>query len=323
MRSRYSGVYALALVMFLLSSPAAAQDLSVTGRVVDTQGGVVVNASVYLEGPSGPGRMTTSSGDGTFTFTAVSPGTFLLRVRAAGFSEWMQSVSVSNGAANVEVMLAVAGIGESIQVSADEQSTLETRVVAASRLPMTSLETPAAVHAVSGEVIRERGDRTVEDAETRMVGVTTHGSLGNGGGVAHVARLRRPQLDCPALRRQADSRRPGHDDISVRRLDGRADRISRRAGVGAVRCRRHRRRVQRRSAAAESRRPTIGQARFTVGYYDTVRAAGGVGGPLNDRVAYRVDLESQPVRPASSSAATGRRQPHRARSASRPRQSST
>src|SRR5688572_23465006 len=182
MRSRFIGVFSLVLVVLRLSSPAAAQDLSVTGRVVDTQGGVVVNAAVYLEGPSGPGRMTTSSGDGTFTFTAVSPGTFLLRVRAAGFAEWMQSVSVSNAAANVEVMLAVAGIGESIQVSADEQSTLETRVVAASRLPMTSLETPATVHAVSGEVVRERGDRTVEDAETRMVGVTTLGSLGNGGG---------------------------------------------------------------------------------------------------------------------------------------------
>ena len=289
MRSRYLGVFSLVVAALLLSSPAAAQDLSVTGRVVDTQGGVVVNASVYLEGPSGPGRMTTSSGDGTFTFAAVSPGIFLLRARAAGFAEWMQTVSVSNAAAHVEVMLAVAGIGESIQVSADEQSTLETRVVAASRLPMTSLETPATVHAVSGDVVRERGDRTVEDAETRMVGVTTIGSLGNGGG----SRMSRGFGGPNSIVRLYDGNQIlvgqgtmtfPFDGWTVERIEYLAGPASVLYGAGAIGG----------ALNVVPRRPnrgeTIGQARFTVGNFDTMRAAGGVGGPINERVAYRVDL---------------------------------
>ena len=52
---------------FFVSTPAVAQTFGVTGRVVDSQGGVVVHALVTLTGAAG-GRPLTgrSSAEGTF-----------------------------------------------------------------------------------------------------------------------------------------------------------------------------------------------------------------------------------------------------------------
>lgn len=50
------------------------------------------------------------------------------------------------------------------------------------RLGLSPLETPASVHVLSGDAILERGDFSIQDAVSRMVGVTDQGSSGNGGG---------------------------------------------------------------------------------------------------------------------------------------------
>ncbi|MQA28432.1 MAG: TonB-dependent receptor plug domain-containing protein [Luteitalea sp.] len=275
--------------LFFLSPPAAAQDLSVSGRIVDSQGGVVVNAAILLEGASGSSRTASSGSEGRFSIAAVAPGMYVLRVRAEGFAESVQPVSVSIAPASVEVTLAVAGIGESIEVSAGTRTSVESRVTAASRLPMTSLETPASVQALSGEVIRERGDRTVEDAETRMVGVTTQGSLGNGGG----SRMSRGFGGPNSIIRLYDGTQIlvgqgtmtfPFDSWTVERVEYLAGPASVLYGSGAIGGALNV--VPRRP----SRGATVGQGRFTVGSFETVRAAGGVGGPINDRVAYRADL---------------------------------
>lgn len=286
---RYLCVIASLLMSLCVSLPAGAQNLSVAGRIVDAQGGVVINAAIILEGASGSPWTTASGSDGTFSISGVPAGTYTLRVRATGFEEWTQVLTLSNALANVDVTLAVGGIGESIQVSADSRSSLENRVAAASRLPMTSLETPASVQAITGEVVRERGDRTVEDAETRMVGVTTQGSLGNGGG----SRMSRGFGGPNSIVRLYDGGQIlvgqgtmtfPFDSWTVERLEYLAGPASVLYGSGAI------------GGALNviPRRPnrgaTVGQARLTVGSYDTFRMAGGVGGPINDRLAYRVDL---------------------------------
>jgi iron complex outermembrane receptor protein len=51
-----------------------------------------------------------------------------------------------------------------------------------SRLGLSILETPGSVNVLSGELIRERGDMSVQDAVSRIVGVTDQGTSGNGGG---------------------------------------------------------------------------------------------------------------------------------------------
>src|SRR2546426_1071767 len=87
-------------------APAAAvpQNSSVNGRIVSAQGGVVANADVSL-GPwtpampgmkmtPAPQRTAKSTSDGTFTFTQVPPGQYVLQVDAPGFERSSQEITV-------------------------------------------------------------------------------------------------------------------------------------------------------------------------------------------------------------------------------------
>src|SRR5262249_48039812 len=49
-----------------------------------------------------------------------------------------------------------------------------------SRLGLTLKEQPAAVEIVPGEVLRERGDMTAQEAVTRATGITAAGTPGDG-----------------------------------------------------------------------------------------------------------------------------------------------
>ena len=60
-----------------------------------------------------------------------------------------------------------------------------------SRLGITLQELPPSVDILPGEVIRERGDTTTQEAVTRATGITAAGTPGDGFERAGVARLRR------------------------------------------------------------------------------------------------------------------------------------
>src|SRR5213593_3583663 len=89
---------------FAVPSNASAQTPSLSGRVTDAQGGLVPNAEVSLAPvvkvmagmtmtPPAPlpGRM---NADGTFAFTQVPPGDYVLQVDAPGFSRASQPVTL-------------------------------------------------------------------------------------------------------------------------------------------------------------------------------------------------------------------------------------
>jgi hypothetical protein len=63
---------------------------SVDGVVTDTSGAAVPNANVDLEEPESKKVLLTtkSESDGTFTLTPVIPGTYRVRIKAQGFSQW-------------------------------------------------------------------------------------------------------------------------------------------------------------------------------------------------------------------------------------------
>ena len=58
---------------------------------------------------------------------------------------------------------------------------LETPSATGSRLGLTVLETPASIQVISGEAIRDHGDRSVLEAESRAAGLTIIPTPGNGG----------------------------------------------------------------------------------------------------------------------------------------------
>ncbi|MGX0893955.1 iron complex outermembrane receptor protein [Pseudomonas sp. ADAK2 TE3594] len=63
----------------------------------------------------------------------------------------------------------------------DDTVSLNTPTTAGSRLDLTSLETPASVESLTGEQVRSRGDRSVQDAVSRSTGISRTGTPGDGG----------------------------------------------------------------------------------------------------------------------------------------------
>ena len=91
-RRRY-GPFAALLLAFLLALPMAvfAQTVTgtLTGTVLDATGAVIPGANVELTN-SGTSdvRKTVSNGEGYFTFAAVQPGTYSVKVAMKGFKTW-------------------------------------------------------------------------------------------------------------------------------------------------------------------------------------------------------------------------------------------
>ncbi|AAY96053.1 TonB-dependent receptor [Pseudomonas protegens] len=64
---------------------------------------------------------------------------------------------------------------------ADDSIRLATPTSAGSRLGLSALETPASTDSLSGERIRARGDRSIQDAVSRSAGISRTGTPGDGG----------------------------------------------------------------------------------------------------------------------------------------------
>lgn len=65
--------------------------------------------------------------------------------------------------------------------TADDSVSLKTPTSAGSRLGLSALETPASTDSLSGERIRARGERSIQDAVSRSAGISRTGTPGDGG----------------------------------------------------------------------------------------------------------------------------------------------
>jgi iron complex outermembrane receptor protein len=176
-------VFGVVLGVFL-SQAARAQDLALAGRVTDAQGGVVVNASVTLMGTAGVRSVSTrTNAEGTFVFSTVALGRYVVQIDSPGFMPWMRDVVVGAGMTPVTATLQIAGVIEDVQVSGTAPYNLSKPAPTASRLGLTPLETPASVAVLSGDVIRDLGTTTLVVAKALAPGITSSAPMGSGGNV--------------------------------------------------------------------------------------------------------------------------------------------
>jgi len=113
------------LFIFLLvgANPAAGQFQAISGKLRDPQGIPVANAAVNLSGEDGrPVQQQTTTADGRFIFTGISPGKYALKVIVPGFEPVNQPLLVGNGALPIiDLRLRLAAAKTDIQVSSEVQ----------------------------------------------------------------------------------------------------------------------------------------------------------------------------------------------------------
>ena len=124
-------IAAALLFTFLGALPAGAQDTgTLSGTVVDTSGQVVPGATVTLANEATTDVRTAASNErGAFTFRAVPPGSYTVRIELQGFRTLEQKRNVVNASSHVDlgqVKLEVGTVSEVVSVVA-EGATIETK----------------------------------------------------------------------------------------------------------------------------------------------------------------------------------------------------
>ncbi len=119
------------LLFTLAARPAGAQDTgTLSGTVVDGSGQMVPGATVTLANEATTdARTTTTSERGVFSFRAVPPGSYTVRVELQGFRTLEQKRNVVNASSHVDlgqVKLEVGTLSEVVSVVA-EGATIETK----------------------------------------------------------------------------------------------------------------------------------------------------------------------------------------------------
>ncbi len=177
---------------------------------------------------------------------------------------------------------------DDILVTGRHQADLTVPNTTGSRLELTPLETPATLSVIDGHTIRARGDMTVIDATSRAPGITSVGNLGNGGtalaargfsGQGSVLQL----IDGVRLFPAAGTITFPTDPWMIDRIDILSGPASVLYGQGAL------------GGAVNvlMRQPntvrTQVDGEIGHGSQDSFHVAAGAGGPIGNRLSYRVD----------------------------------
>lgn len=147
-------LYAIVLPLFLLAGTASAQDRQVTGKVTDTSGAPVINASVMAKGSKSG---TTTSTAGTFSLRVPSTATSLV-VSSVNFET--QEVKISSGVVNITLQSANSSLA-AVTVVAVGYGTLNKREV-----------TSAVTHLTAKELLPVAGNGALMSVQGKVAGLS-------------------------------------------------------------------------------------------------------------------------------------------------------
>src|SRR5882757_3732961 len=111
----------LTSVHWVRSANAQATNAQMSGKVVDSTGAVIPNATIDVQNTgTGLARKVSSSSTGEYAIPSIPVGMYKLSAVAAGFKTYAQSGIVLEGGqqARLDVILQVGSASETVEVSA-------------------------------------------------------------------------------------------------------------------------------------------------------------------------------------------------------------
>ena len=116
------GILGLLVIAAVMAPSLMAQSLvsgDLTGTVTDPSGAVVSGATVLVQSNSnGATRSATTGANGTYRFSLLPPGSYLITVTATGFSKAQSQTSVNIGQATVaDLKMAVGASTQTVEVT--------------------------------------------------------------------------------------------------------------------------------------------------------------------------------------------------------------
>ena len=163
----------------LFAEPAQAPHLVLRGKVADSQGAVIPNATVHLLTANGKRvAQTQADGWGNFSIENIAPGEYLLRVQYDGFASRTQRVTIAEGQdLNATIELGAAQVNQTVTVTA-EAVYAEPNASSATRMDVPLKDVPQTVAVLNQELIRAQGATSMADVLRNVPAVTIH--LGEG-----------------------------------------------------------------------------------------------------------------------------------------------
>ncbi len=273
----------LCLLVSVTSLQAAATDEAqasqtvIRGRVVDATGAAVVGAQVAVTSDrAGVPTSSVTNQAGEFE-VVVPPGSYSVRVNAAGFVETTQrQTATASGAARLEFKLQIAGLTETVSVGA--HISYDVRDVTSATKTSTPLrDVPQAVSVVSSELITDQRMASMADVTRYMPGVGFAQGEGNRDTPIIRGNATTSDFFVDGVRDDVQYFRDVYNVDRVEALKGPNAMIFGRGGVGGVI-----NRVTRQADWGQSR-----EASLQFGSWDNKRFTADIGKGLNETVAVR------------------------------------
>ena len=174
---------------FLVTATGRAQQTStasLTGQIVDQQGGVLQDATVILLSSTGIRlQQTKTAQNGEFVFPNLTSGEYMVEAQRSGFAQAQQRVALAVGqaASHVSIQMEIAGPGQQVTVTAEVSSFKTDALATATKMNIPLNEIPQGVGVVNQALIQSQQATHFADAAENISGVNRDvllaGDVGN------------------------------------------------------------------------------------------------------------------------------------------------
>jgi catecholate siderophore receptor len=282
---RFALVFAVP-ILSILTCPASAQPappdpqaVTLRGVVLDPMHAPIVGARIAASSDSStPGPTALSDARGEFTLT-LRPGPSTITVSANGFVSVSQTVDGSATETVREFILPIAGVNETVNVSAPSSSYQVPTITSSTKTPTPLRDVPQSVTVVTSALIQDQLMLSLEDVVRYVPGITAHQGENNRDQVIIRGNSSSADFFLDGVRDDVQYYRDLYNVDRVEALKGPNAMIFGRGGGGGV--------INR--VSKEAAFTPLHDVTVLAGSFGTKRVTADLDEPISDRVAFRVN----------------------------------